>query len=501
MRRLLGSVIAGFATGSAVALLLAVLRTFGGVSLPAELVADRVLPMVQVDAFLNVLAHMGGPTKAKEMAFWGGLAGLVAAGVAAALIWELLRRRPRGGLIAAGALVVFTAFVIALLWPVLSASYIGLPAAWATTATAAALLGAVALAALFLRRLQPAGAGPGGAVDGGRRGLLLSGAGIAMLAATGGLAGRLNADSTFPYDGTRLLVRRGARQPITPVPDFYTVTKNLIDPDVNSVLWRLEVTGAVSRPYTITIDELRALAPRTQETTLECISNGVAYGLLSNARWTGPTLRSLLDRAQLAPGARMVELLGVDGYVYPVPLDRALAEEVVVAHAMNGQPLVRKHGAPARAVIPGAYGEASAKWLTRITVLDHDEEGYYGRQGWRAGYVQTTSVIDEPLPNQVLTAGTTVALKGVAFAGDRGVSAVEVSADGGRSWLRARLDYAPAATAWALWSAEWTPAAQGPATLTVRAYDGSGVLQEEAPRGFAPSGASGLHQVDVRVAP
>lgn len=492
MKRLLGAIAAGFAAGSAVALQLTVLRTLAGVSLPAELVADRVLPQVPVDAFLNLLAKMGGPTKAKEMAFWGGLAGVLAAGLVASAAWQLLRRRRRGGLIAAAALALFSVAVLAFLWPVLGASYVGLPPAWATAATTLALLGAVVLAALVLRA--------GGPVDGGRRGLLASGAGLAMLAVTGGLAVRLNSDSTFPYDGARLLVRRGARQPVTPVADFYTVTKNLIDPDVDAGLWRLEVTGAVARPYTLTIDELRALDAHSQETTLECISNGIAFGLLSNARWTGPTLRTLLDRAQPVAGARMVELLGVDGYVYPVPLERARAGEVVVAHSMNGEPLVRKHGAPARAVIPGAYGEASAKWLTRITVLEQDEEGYYGRQGWRAGYVHTTSVIDEPLPNQVLAAGTAVVVRGVAFAGERGISAVEVSPDGGRNWLRARLDYAPSPTAWALWSAEWAPTNSGPVTLTVRAYDGSGALQEEAPRGFAPSGATGLHQVGVRVA-
>lgn len=497
-RRLPGALLAGLLAGTAVALLEAVLRVTAGVSLPSELIGDRFLPLLPVDTFLNLLAHMGGPIKAKEQAFWGGFAAVVAMGVAGGVAWELLRGRRRGSRAALAVLALFTAAVLAVLWPVLVASYIGVPALPATIVTAAALVGEVALAAALLGRLRPAGRPA--VVDTGRRGLLLGGATIVGLAATGGLAARLNANSTFGYDGMRLLPGQAARQPITPVGDFYTVTKNLIDPDIDAALWRLEVAGAVDLPYTLTLDQLRALTPMRQETTLECISNGVAFGLLSNAIWNGPTLRSLLERAQPRSSARMVELHGADGYLYPLPLDRALKDEVVVAHAMNGEPLVRRHGAPARAVVPGAYGEASAKWLTRITVIDRDEEGYYGTQGWKAGYVHTTSVIDQPRPDAVLPAGAAALLRGVAFAGDRGVSAVEVSADGGRSWTPARIEYAGSPTAWALWSLLWTPASAGPTTLTVRARDGGGTPQESAVQGFAPSGATGLHQVEVRVA-
>ena len=89
-----------------------------------------------------------------------------------------------------------------------------------------------------------------------------------------------------------------------------------------------------------------------------------------------------------------------------------------------------------------------------MTVLDHEEEGYYGRQGWQAGFVRTTSVIDDPVPDQVLAADAPMTLSGVAFAGDRSVSAVKVSADGDQTWIGARLDYAGSPTAWVLWSTE-----------------------------------------------
>jgi DMSO/TMAO reductase YedYZ molybdopterin-dependent catalytic subunit len=488
------ALLAGLVAGAAAALLEVVLRTVAGVSLPAELVADRVLPMIPVDAFLALLGRFGGPIAAKEQAFWGGLAGVVVAGMAASMALSWLRRRARVGRIALAALAACGLVVLVALWPVLRASYAGLPPAVATAATLLALLAAPALAALLIHLLQR----PGGRADQGRRGLLVAGTGLAALAAAGGLGARLFADGTFGYDGRRLL--GPDRLPVTPADQFYTVTKNLVDPDVDAALWRLEVTGAVTRPFTLTLDDLRGLDARTQEITLECISNGVGYGLLSNGLWTGTPLAALLDRAGPAAAGRTVELLGVDGYVYALPLDRALRGDVLVAHSLNGQPLGRSHGAPARAVVPGAYGEASAKWLTRITVLTGDENGYYASQGWRAGYVHATSVIDRPVRGQAVPAGLPIVVSGVAYAGDRGVSRVELSADGGASWTAARIDRASSPEAWALWSTMWTPTARGPATLAVRAYDGAGAVQEEAAHGFVPAGAAGLHRVEVRVA-
>ena len=498
-RRLPQVLLAGLVAGAAVALVEAILRVAVGISLPAELFGDRFLPLLPVNTFLDLLVRLGGPTMAKEIAFWGGFAGVILLGVVGGLLWEPLRGRPRGGWIAIAALAVLTAAVLAVLWPVLIANYIGIPLPFAIALTAIAIAVEVALLAFILGRLRPWAAEPV-AIDGGRRGLLLGGVGLVLLAATGGLAARLSAGSTFGYDGTRFFPGPAGRQPLTPVNDFYIVTKNLIDPSVDTGSWRLQVTGAVAQPYTLTLDQLRALPPSRQETTLECISNGVAGGLLSNGIWTGPRLPDLLARAQPKPGGRMVELWGADGYLYPLPIDRAMRNDVVVAYAMNGVALDRQHGAPARAVVPGAYGEASAKWLTRITVVDQTEEGYYGTQGWRAGYVSTTSVIDGPAANAVLPAGVPTLVKGVAFAGDRGVSAVELSANAGASWMPAHIDYSSGPTAWVLWSAPWTPPAAGSATLVVRAYDGSGVVQTSRVQGIATSGATGFNQVPIRVA-
>ena len=488
-----GALLAGLAAGAAAALFEVLLRSAAGVPLPAELVADRILPLIPVNAFLALLNRFGGPIAAKEQAYWGGLVGVIAAALAASMLWRWLRERGRIALAAPIALGAVLLAGLLLLWPAPHSSYAGLPPGLAAAVTLLALAATAVLVGLLLHVLQR----PAAPADAGRRRLLVAGSTAGALVATGALGLRLFARGTFGYDGRRLLGPR--RLPVTPAADFYTVTKNLVDPDVVPELWRLEVTGAVSRPFTLTLDQLLKLPSRTQETTLECISNGVGYGLLSNGMWSGPALADLLDRAGPLPGGSTVELLGVDGYVYALPMDRVVRGDVLVAHSLNGQPLDRRHGAPARAVVPGAYGEASAKWQTRVSVLTHREDGYYASQGWRAGFVRTTSVIDRPGRGQALPAAVPTTVTGAAFAGDRGVSRVEISTDAGATWSDVRIDYASSPLAWVLWSAGWTPAVRGAATLLVRATDGAGVPQETESHGFVPAGASGLHRVEVRV--
>lgn len=494
MRRARRVLVAGLTTGAVVGLFEAAARSLAGIPLPAELFSDWFLPMLPVDTFLSFLGRLGGPLMAKALAYWGAFAFIVVAVVVAAVAWQWLRRRRWGSAVASGVVVIVGIVVLAVLFPVLVANYAGVPEPWAAITSAAGLVATLAIAVVLIRTLDP----PSEEFSSSRRELLTAGAGFIALAATGGLAVRLFEDGTFSYDGARL---SGIdRTPITPVGRFYIVTKNLIDPDVDDAFWRLDVGGLVGEPYSLAVAELRALPAQTQETTLECISNGVGYGLLSNGVWTGPTMRSLIERARPSANARFVELQGADGYVYTLPLDHAMRKDVMVAHSMNGAPLTRRHGAPARAIVPGVYGEGNPKWLTHIMLRDHDQPGYYALQGWVNNFVQTTSVIDQPGRNQVVQAGTAVTVNGVAFAGDRGVSRVEISPDDGQSWLPARLTYAPSPLAWVLWSADWTPATSGMVMLTVRAYDGAGTLQESNPHGFAPAGAAGLHRVEVHVA-
>ena len=122
------------------------------------------------------------------------------------------------------------------------------------------------------------------------------------------------------------------------------------------------------------------------------------------------------------------------------PSTKALDPTTLVAYEMNGEPLPDRHGFPARVIVPGYFGEKNVKWLTRIEVADADAEGFYEKQGWGPNFiVPIRARIDAPYTSRGSSCGrwrTAIAMKGVAFGGDRGVSRVEVSADDGENWTR-----------------------------------------------------------------
>jgi DMSO/TMAO reductase YedYZ molybdopterin-dependent catalytic subunit len=401
-----------------------------------------------------------------------------------------------------------------LLWPVLSSNYRGLPPGPATVTNVLAILVSFALYGVaFWATLDSLDRAPRSRGDElrksepsrpmfGRRAFLAAGGGALLAVLSGGLVNLLYRRATVGpngYDG--LLVRGPRTDPITPNDRFYVVTKNLIDPAIDRDVWRLEVSGLVEHPRTLAFAELTSMPSRSQVQTLECISNGVGGGLMSNASWRGVPLATLLHSARPRPDGRFVLMHASDGYIHVVSLARAMAPSTLVAYEMNGRPLPHRHGFPARVLVPGTYGEVNVKWVDRIQVLDRPVEGYYERQGWRPWFVNTTSRFDHPANGQALSlsGGSPIQLNGVAYAGDRGISRVEVSADEGATWQEAGIDYAPGKLAWALWSALWSPPAPGTYTLKVRATDGTGAVQTEETRGRAPSGAAGRHQVRVMV--
>jgi DMSO/TMAO reductase YedYZ molybdopterin-dependent catalytic subunit len=494
--------LAGLAAGLGFAFAQALLR-LAGVSLPSELVADRVLPHVPVFQFLQLLSLMGGAQAAKQQALIGGFFGTVAAGVVLGGVYALLLRRPALARHPVRTLLVAVAIgwvgSMAALWPVLPASYLGLGPAPATAATALSFLVQFAVYGavlnLALRWTSPVSVAA--ETDESRRRLMLGAVAGVFAIGTAGMATFLYKNSALGYDG---MTYDGPVQPLTPTNNFYTVTKNLIDPAVYQPVWRLEVAGKVAHPKTYQLSDLTSLPNcTTQETTLECISNGVGRGLISNAAWHGVSLRTLLDAAAPMPGAIGVTFRAVDGYVHTASLDTAMADGTFLAWLMNGQPLPDRHGYPLRLLVPSAYGEVSVKWLTQIEIVDDAESGYYETQGWQPRFVQTMSRIDSPKKGQQVKAGSTVRLQGIAYAADRGISQVEISADGGSTWTPAQITYGKPMT-WSVWQADWTPAQAGTVVLKVRARDGKGDPQPETSRGFAPAGSTGVHMVQVTVA-
>jgi DMSO/TMAO reductase YedYZ molybdopterin-dependent catalytic subunit len=176
----------------------------------------------------------------------------------------------------------------------------------------------------------------------------------------------------------------------------------------------------------------------------------------------------------------------------------------LVAYEMNGERLPDRHGFPARIVVPGYFGEKNVKWLTRIELAGPDAEGFYEKQGWGPNFIiPTRSRIDQPDNYawfSLTNAPGGIPMKGVAFAGDRGVSRVEVSVDDEKTWQEAKIDYPGTKLTWVLWSFDWKPPGPGEYKLTVRATDGDGVVQKlEKDRGLF-SGATGLHKVAVYLA-
>ena len=517
---------AGLLAGGIAALLMTVvmvlLRLFLGVPLPAEQGGDRFLPNLNVSQFLITLFRAGGPLAAKRTALLSGFSGVLAVGTLAGMVYAFVVEWARGrnpererrlGISPGGVLfVVFTVLVLwgitlAVLWPVLGASNIGLPPGLASVATAAGFLVSYASYGLALilvyramtsrqplRRPAPVGQPVG------RRAFLASGAGVVLALGSGGLIRRGYNASTLSYDGTGYT---GAKvKPITPNDKFYSVTKNIIDPNVRKAAWRLQVDGAVDRPRTYNFGDIASMPSVEQEMTLECISNPVGGGLMSNAIWKGVPLKKLIEAAGPKKGAVDILLHAADGYTFSLTFEKAMEDTTLLAYEMNGEPLPNRNGYPARVLVPGYYGEGSAKWVTRMELFDHQvEDHYYHKQGWRAKHVTTMSRFDDKRFSPMLPAkvGKKTTLKGVAFAADRGVDKVEVSTDGGQSWQKAKLTYNSSRLSWVFWSYDWRPTKTGNHKLVVRATDGKGDLQIKNNPGGPNDGQSGYDMIDASV--
>jgi len=285
---------------------------------------------------------------------------------------------------------------------------------------------------------------------------------------------------------------------ITPNEEFYKVQVNLFDPQVNPRTWRLKLDGLVERPLTLTYEEVQALPFKEQYTTLECVSNEIGGDLIGNALWRGVQLKKLLELAGVRPEATYVSFTCYDGYTVGIPLERALRENCLLAYQMNGEPLQPGHGFPLRAIVPGIYGMMNAKWITEIHLVEGEFQGFWQRRGWsNDAKINTNTIIKTPESGEI-GAGK-VSVGGMAFAGDRGISKVQLSFDEGRSWHDADLRTPLSESSWVLWGFEWEPPAPGTYKITARAADGTGKFQTENIRGPFPNGATGYHIITVRI--
>jgi DMSO/TMAO reductase YedYZ molybdopterin-dependent catalytic subunit len=287
---------------------------------------------------------------------------------------------------------------------------------------------------------------------------------------------------------------------------------------------RLTVEGAVERPLALGIEDLVAMPTRSLVVTLECAGNGRRHldppvpgeqwdlGAVGTAEWTGVPLRHVLELARVRPQAAEIVFAGADAgtaggktarFERSLPVDRALDGDVLLATAMNGEPLPPDHGSPLRLVVPGAYGMASVKWLARIAAVDHPFRGFfqadrYVVDGEPLPPIAPRAVITSPADGAVV-AGPTI-VRGYCWSGRAPIARVEVSADGARSWRDAEIEPAVSAYAWRRWQLAWEPVAPGDATLVARGWTSDGECQPldqvRTPLGYTNNAA---RPVSVRI--
>jgi len=287
---------------------------------------------------------------------------------------------------------------------------------------------------------------------------------------------------------------------VTPNADFYRIDTALSVPQVSVNGWRLDITGLVDRPFSLTYSDLLDRELVEADVTIACVSNEVGGRLIGNARWLGVRLDELLDEAGIDPIADQIVGRSVDGFTAGFPVATARdGRNALVAIGMNGEPLPVEHGYPARLIVPGLYGYVSAtKWLREIELTRFaDFDAYWIRRGWAAeGPIKLQSRIDTPRGLSTVPAGT-VAVGGVAWAQTRGIDAVELQFDDGE-WVPAVLAAEQSADTWRQWSYAWA-ATPGRHSIRVRATERGGALQTADRAEPFPDGATGQHQIVVIV--
>lgn len=303
----------------------------------------------------------------------------------------------------------------------------------------------------------------------------------------------------------------GLRYDVTPLGMHYLLTHFDI-PAAEDSAWSVRIGGHVREPLDLTMDELRALPAMTAAVTMECAGNGRARleprplsqpwiaEAVGTARWTGTALAPILAGAGLPDDAVEIKFTGADhgiqggveqDYERSLSIAEGLRPEVLLAYAINGQPLPPQHGHPVRLLVPGWYGMTSVKWLREITVLAEPFDGFQmdayrlrqhpGDEGVAVTRMQPRALMIPPgfphfFERTRTVASGPVRLEGRAWSGWAPIAGVEVSTDGGRTWAEAHVEARLAPYAWTRWSLGWD-AALGEYELVVRARDEAGNMQ------------------------
>jgi DMSO/TMAO reductase YedYZ molybdopterin-dependent catalytic subunit len=313
---------------------------------------------------------------------------------------------------------------------------------------------------------------------------------------------------------------------ITPIEHFFVRTHVYV-PTVNLAEWRLTVDGEVGNPLTLTMDDIKKLPSVEMVAVVECAGNGRSFadppvpglqwsnGSVGNGRWKGVRLADLLKRAGIKDSGKEVLFNGADvpigtmqDFRRSIPVQKALDPNTLLAYEMNGVPLPVKHGFPMRVISAGWASDSWVKWLTNVTVLDKEFDGFWMKNAYRkpdhpiapgsamapekmvpVTSLRVKSVIASPLDGAAVRLGDTVNMQGVAWSGDSGpVTTVDVSTDGGRTWTAAQLGPEKSQFGWRQWRYSFKPDRESYYNVMARATDASGAkqpfVQEWNPSGY-----------------
>jgi sulfite dehydrogenase len=331
------------------------------------------------------------------------------------------------------------------------------------------------------------------------------------------------------------------RQDLTPNEAFF-VRWHLegIPTSVDLRTFRLNVSGHVRQPLQLSVDDLRTqLEPISIIAVNQCSGNSRSFfephvpggqwkhGAVGNAKWTGVSVKSILDRAQVKAGAVDVSFNGLDvpplpsvaDFVKALSIDHARDGEVMIAYAMNDQALPMVNGFPLRLVVPGWYGTYWVKALSDITVLPQAFSNFWTDKAYRIpsgpngtespknmakdtvpiNRFNVRSIIVRPEPDEILHPGMPAEMEGIAFDSGHGIRRVEVSTDGGTIWADARLDAEIGKYSWRRWRASWAPRNRGPYRLMARATNAVGDTQSKEQWNRSGFMWNVISQVDVKV--
>ncbi|MBX3062418.1 MAG: molybdopterin-dependent oxidoreductase [Anaerolineae bacterium] len=289
----------------------------------------------------------------------------------------------------------------------------------------------------------------------------------------------------------------------TAVPDLYITQYDYSNtPQVDQEAWMLTVDGLVETPLTINYADLLKLPSFEDTRTLECISDPPNGTLMGNLQLKGIDMKTLLDKAKVKPEATHVRFEAADGYSTSVELRWITQPNVMLAYEMNGEPLNATHGFPLRIFTPGLYGQKMPRWITRIEFIDYDYTGFWESRGWsNVAEIKTKSVIRMPDDRDEVQAGSIAYLQGVAVAGKRKITGVEVQIDDGE-WQPAELYPGESSLEWTQWSFEWNVPAPGSYRIGVRATDDTGFVQSSEADGLFgnayPNGTDAIHRLVIK---